>query len=90
MAHVSRALDVLTISTVVATAQDIPINGRPFLISNTGAQPAYMHPSQTATALNGFLIPAMTQMQVRFTVKNSLSVISNATGTSVAVLILDI
>jgi len=84
------AKEVLVVGTLIATAQDIPINGRPCLISNTGAQPLYFHPNLTATALNGFLVPAMTQMITKFTVKNNLSVISNATGTSVAVLILDI
>ena len=90
MGHCPLAKEVLVITNLVALAQDIPINGRPFLISNTGAQPLYFHPSATATALNGFLVPAMTQMLTKFTVKNNLSVISNATGTSVAVLILDI
>ena len=85
-----RATEVLTVGALVATAQNIPINGRPCLISNTGAQPAYFHPTTTATAANGFLVPANTAMQTKFTVKNNLSVISNATGTSVAVLILDV
>ena len=90
MAHVTRALDVLTIAVVVAVAQDLPINGRPCLIVNSGAQPLYFHPSQTATALNSFMVPVGTMMQIPISVKNNLSVISNATGTSVAVLILDI
>ena len=85
-----KAVEVLVVGTLVATAQNIPVNGRPCLISNTGAQPLYFHPDLTATALNGFLVPAMSQMIAKFTVKNNLSVISNATGTSVAVLILDV
>jgi len=90
MAHVARALDVLVVPALVALATDIPINGRPCLISNTGAQPLYFHPTTTATTSNGFLVPAMTTLQIKITVKNNLSVISNATGTSIAVLILDI
>jgi hypothetical protein len=89
MNHCPRALDVIA-ANLLAVAVDIPINGRPCLISNTGAQPAYFHPTTTATVANGFLVPAMTQMLTKFSVKNNLSVISNATGTSVAVLILDI
>jgi len=86
----SRMMDVSVIASVVATAQNIAINGRPFLISNTGAQPLYIHPSQTATAANGFLIPANTTIPYKFTCSGNLSVISNATGTSVAVLLLDV
>lgn len=87
--HCPLAKEVLT-ANLLAVAQDIPINGRPCLVSNTGSQPLYLSPNQTATAANGFLVPAMTTMLVKFTVKNNLSVISNATGTSLAVLILDI
>jgi len=86
----SLAVEVLVVATLVATAQNIAVNGRPCLISNTGAQPLYFHPNLTVTAENGFLVAAGTQLQTKFTVKNNLSVISNATGTSVAVLILDI
>lgn len=60
------------------------------MISNTGAQPLYFNPTTTATAANGFLVPAGQTLQHKFTVKGNLSVISNATGTSCAVLILDI
>ena len=87
--HCPLAKEVLT-ANLLAVAIDLPVNGRPCLVSNTGAQPLYLSPNQTATALNGFLVPAMTTLQTKFTVKNNLSVISNATGTSVAVLILDI
>ena len=89
MSHCSRALDVLT-ANLVAVAQSIPVNGRPCMISNTGAQPLYFNPKTTATAANGFLVPAGQTLQLKFTVMGNLSVISNATGTSCAVLILDI
>jgi len=90
MAHCPLAKEILVVTTLVATAQSIAVNGRPCMISNTGAQPLYFHPTETATAANGFLVPAGTLLQVKFSVKNNLSVISNATGTSCAVLILDI
>jgi len=90
MSHCPLAKEVIVVETLVATAQAIAVNGRPCLISNTGAQPLYFHPTTTATAANGFLVPAGVQMLTKFTVKNNLSVISNATGTSCAVLILDI
>lgn len=87
--HTPVAEKVLTIANLVATAQNIPIGGKPCMIANTGAQPLYINPATTATAANGFLIPAGEVLQTRFTVKGNLSCISNATGTSVAVLIFD-
>lgn len=90
MEHCPRAIEVTPIATLVATAQNVAVNGRPCLIANTGAQPLYFHPTTTATAANGFLVPAGQVFPQKFTVKGNLSVISNATGTSCAVLILDI
>lgn len=87
---VSRMMEVSVISNLVAAAQNIPINGRPFMIANTGAQPAYINPATTATAANGFLIPANTTIPFKFTCNGNLSAISNATGTSVAVIFLDV
>ena len=77
---------VETYSGIVATAQNIPINGRPCMIANTGAQPVYVNPAATATSSNGFLIPAGTVLPIKLAVRGNLSAISNATGTSVAVL----
>lgn len=87
---VPKATEVITIASLVATAQNVAVNGRPCMIANTGAQPLYFNPTTTATAANGFLVPANTLLQTRFTVTGNLSVISNATGTSCAVLIMDI
>lgn len=86
----SKMIGVSVIAAVVELAQDIAVNGRPVLISNTGAQPLYINPAATATAANGFLVPANTAFPLKFTCTGNLSVISNATGTSVAVIILDI
>ena len=87
---VSRMTEVVVKSNLVATAQNIPINGRPFMIANTGAQPAYINPATTATAANGFLIPANTTIPLKFTCTGNLSVISNATGTNLAIIFLDV
>ena len=77
-------------SGVVATAQAIHIDGRPFMIANTGAQPLYINPVATATTANGFLVPAGTVLPIKMTVQDDLSVISNATGTSLAILFFDL
>lgn len=77
-------------SAVKDTAKNIAINGRPFMIANTGAQPLYINPTVTATAANGFLIPAGVMPNVKMTVSGNLSVISNATGTSISVLFFDL
>ena len=84
------AKKVDTYTGIVGAAQDIPINGRPFMIANTGAQPLYINPAATATAANGFLIPAGTLLPIKLAVVGNLSVISNATGTSIAVLYFDV
>ena len=77
------------IASVVATAQDIAINGKPFMISNTGAQPLYINPTGTATS-SSFLVPANTTLPIIFTCSGNLSVISNSTGTSVSVMLLTV
>lgn len=84
--------DVTTIAALVAVAQDIPINNRTFMISNTGAQPLYFKPKNkgVATAANGFLVPAGQVFPQFFSCDGMLSVISNATGTSVSILYLEV
>jgi protein-disulfide isomerase len=76
-------------ATIKDTAKDIAINGRPFMIANSGAQPLYINPTATASAADGFLIPAGVMVNVKMTVSGNLSVISNATGTTVTVLFFD-
>jgi hypothetical protein len=91
--ELSRAyqiVDVITLANLVAVAQDIAIKNRVFMIANTGAQPIYFNPKETATATNGMLLPANTVFPAYFSCDGNLSVISNATGSSLAVLILDI
>jgi hypothetical protein len=82
--------EVITLANLVAVAQDIAIKNRVFMISNTGAQPIYFNPKTTATAANGMLLPANTVFPQYFSCDGNLSVISNATGSSLAVLILDV
>jgi len=95
--HAQRTVQAETVEvkTIVDTAQNFAVNGRPCMISNTGAQPAYINPGTTATAANGFLVAAGTTLPIKFTVSpninsGNLSVISNATGTTVAVIYFDI
>ena len=80
----------VTVSSIAAVATPIGINGRPFMIANTGAQPLYINPTTTATAANGFLVPAGTVLQIKMTVTTNLSAISNATGTTYAVMYFDL
>lgn len=84
-----RMVEVKTISGLVGVAQNIAINAREFIISNSGAQPLYINPDGAATAAS-FLVPANTTLPIVFTCLGNLSVISNATGTTVTVLFLDI
>lgn len=84
-----RMESVKSVPGIVAVAQNIPINGRNFIISNSGAQPLYIKPDGVATA-NDFMIPANTTLPIVFTCLGNLSVISNATGTSVSIMYLDI
>jgi len=89
MSH-GTARSVSVIASLKNTAQNIQTQGRPFVIANTGAQPLYINPEETATAANGFLIPAGIMPPFKMRVKGDLSVISNATGTSVSVMYFDI
>lgn len=84
-----RMSETKTITGLVATAQNIPINGRTFIISNSGAQPLYINPNGTATS-SSFLIPANTTLPIVFSCLGNLSVISNATGTTMSIMFLDI
>lgn len=84
----------VAVLTVAGAAQNIPLEGRPCMLVNTGAQPLYIKPDGVATAANGFLVPAGTMFPIKFTVSpginnGNLSVISNATGTTVAVMYFD-
>lgn len=84
-----QRMNTVIVESVADTAVSIPINGRSFVISNPGAQPLYINPETTATA-NDFLIPAGTSLPIVFSCLGNLSVISNATGTTVSILITDI
>ncbi len=77
-------------ASVKGTAVNISVAGRPFMIANTGGEPLYINPSETATTSNGFLIPAGSVLPIKMAVTGNLSVISNSTGTSVAVLYFDV
>jgi hypothetical protein len=88
-----QAEQVAVIATLVDTAQDIALSGRPCMICNTGANPMYINPLTTATA-GDFLVPAGTTLQIKFTVSpdvnsGNLSVIGTAAGTSCAVMYFD-
>ena len=84
--------EVKAIATLADTAQDIPVDNRVFMISNTGAQPAYFMPKAqgVSEATTGFLIPAGQVFPQYFSCDGDLSIISNATGTSISVLFLDV
>jgi hypothetical protein len=74
---------------VTNTAVPIPINNRVFMIVNQGGQPLYIDPKNTATA-DSFMIPAGMAWPQFMSCDGDLSVISNATGTSVGILYLDV
>lgn len=93
--HLPRAyqiVDISIVSSLVAAAQDVDISDRVFMIANTGAQPAYFRPKAkgVATALTGMLVPANTVFPQYFSCPGTLSVISNATGTTLSILFLDV
>ena len=86
--YIAQKVEVKT--EVKDVAVDIAVAGRPFMIANTGAQPLYINPAETATAANGFLIPAGTVLPIKMAVSGNLSAISNTTGTNVAVIYFDV
>ena len=85
--------EVIIVSSLVAAEQTVEISGKTFMISNTGAQPAYFKEKAVdavaATASNAMLIPANTVFPTQINAR-TLSVISNSTGTTLAILILDL
>lgn len=82
-------LKSVTVKAVVAENVTEPINGRSFMIANQGAQPLYINPSAAATSSNGFLVPANTVLDKVFTVTGNLNMISNATGTTAAIMYIE-
>jgi len=87
-----KIIEVEIVAALVAVEQTVSIQSSKFLISNTGAQPAYFKEKSidgvAATVSNAMLIPANTVFPVVLT-GSELSFISNATGTTLAILILD-
>lgn len=85
-------LDHVTNQALVGTAVDIPIDDRVFMISNIGAEPAYIMPKVqgAATATTGFIVPANTVIPHIFSCHGSLSAISTATGTTISIMFLDV
>lgn len=83
--------DVKVDSSLAGTAKDVSIKSKTFMLSNTGAQPMYFKEKNgvAATASNAMLCPANSVYPAILTA-DTLSVISNATGTSYAIMFLDI
>ena len=79
-------------STLVDTVDNVKISSRKFILANTGAQPLYFKEksmdSVDCTASNGMLVPALSVFPIL--TASTLSIISNATGTSYAIMYLDI
>ena len=68
------------------TAVSKTINGAGVLIQNTGSEPLYFNVDDTtATAANGFKVPANTIFPILITCR-TLSLISTSTGTTVQLL----
>lgn len=86
--HTRVMKEVISISNLVAVAQNIPVKGQDCMISNTGTGPLYIDPKKTATNAS-FLIPAGVTLPVILSCMGNLSVISSAGGTSVSVMILE-
>ncbi|MFC3797901.1 hypothetical protein [Cohnella sp. GCM10012308] len=78
--------------TLADTAQDIVIGGRVCLISNAGTQPAYIRPKAqgAASSTTGFMLAVGQSLPIFVSVDGTLSAISNATGTSLSILFLDV
>lgn len=72
--------------SVLDTAVNKPVDGRAVLIQNTGAQPLYFNTETTATAANGYLVPANSIFPLLITCDGNISLISNATGTTAQLL----
>jgi hypothetical protein len=86
-----HAIKDILVGTLTAAAADVPINSRKFFISNTGAQPLYFKEKNgvDASATNAMLVPANSVFPAALTA-STLSVVSNATGTTYAILTVDI
>ena len=82
--------DIYNNAALVATADTVNVGARKFMISNTGAQPLYFKEKNSVDALatNAMLCPANTVFPVVLTA-TTLSVVSNATGTSYTIMYLD-
>lgn len=74
---------------VADTAVSKPVNGRAVLIQNSGAQPLYFNTETTATATNGYLVPPNSIFPILITCDGDISLISNATGTTVQLLFVE-
>lgn len=72
---------------VTDTKQDITLSYKTFFITNAGAQPLYIAAEEDATT-DSFCIAANTTVQVPFTCEK-LSIISNATGTTASIMIVE-
>lgn len=88
------AIQDIKINAALANVVDNQdINSKKFMISNTGAQPMYFKEKSIdnvdCTAANGMLVPANSVFPQVLTAKK-LSLISNVTSTSYAILFLDI
>jgi hypothetical protein len=75
------------VKTANDTAADVKINYQTFFISNSGAQALYISAEGTATT-NSFYIAAGTTIPIPFTCE-TLSILSNATTTTVSIMIVE-
>ncbi|OCZ54313.1 hypothetical protein [Dehalobacter sp. TeCB1] len=84
--------EIINNAAITNSEATVAINCRKFMIANTGAQPLYFKEkaidSVAATAANSMLVPANTVFPQILTAQ-TLSLISNATGTSYAIMVLD-
>lgn len=80
-------------TAIAAVVDNQAIGNRKFMLVNAGAQPLYFKEKAVdnvdCTATNGMVVPANTVFPQVLTAQ-TLSLISNATGTSYAILFLDI
>lgn len=85
-------IDQVMNQALVGAAVDIPINDRVFMVSNIGAEPAYIMPESqgAATATTGFIVPSNTVIPHIFSCHGNLSAISTATGTTLSIMFLDV